>query len=170
MKLLSVEAAIAALLAAGCVSLDGVGGPVPDVTGAYAAIITLSLSNEFETRTDTVAASLALRDTGDRGQFTGTYTIAVGDSGPFEGTINPNGTLTVLVFGVPPKPIAGVRSIRLLYPWCDFALLGMGPLRGALTGDTLRAAVEASVPCLYQVNGTTRTVHTQLAFALLGGR
>jgi hypothetical protein len=164
-------AAAAALLAAlGCVSFDPAGPAVPDITGTYAATIALTLSNEFEIRNDTVAASLALRNTGDRGRFTGTYAVAASDSGPFEGTMLADGTLMLTVFGPPPKPIADVPSIRQLYPWCDFARLGMPPVRGALAGDTLRVSVAASVPCLYQVEGGTLTVHTRLQVALAGVR
>jgi hypothetical protein len=162
--------AAAALLVAGCVSFDAAGITVPDVTGTYAASIALTLSNEFETRTDTLRATLNLLNTGDRGRFTGTYAIAANDSGPFGGTMAPDGTLIVGAFGTPPKPIAGVAAVRRLYPWCDWTLLGMPAVRGTLAGDTLRASVPASVPCLYQVNGTTTTVRTDVAFALFAVR
>ena len=171
MKRRWVEAAAAALIAAlGCVSFDPAGPAVPDITGTYAATIALTLSNEFELRTDTVAASLTVQGTGDRGRFTGTYTIAATDSGPMEGTMLADGTLRLTVFGPPPKPIAYIRPIRQLFPWCDLALLGMPPFRGALEGDTLHISVEASIPCFYQVDGVTLNIHTQLGFALAGVR
>jgi len=172
MKRRWVEPAAAALLAAfGCVSFDPAGPAVPDITGTYAATIALTLSNEFEIRTDTVAAtSLTLQDTGDRGRFTGTYTIAATDSGPMEGTIATDGTLKLSLFGPPPKPIAYIRPIRELYPRCDLALIGIPLLRGALEGDTLHFSVQGAIPCLYQVDGVTSTVHTHLDFALAGVR
>jgi hypothetical protein len=164
------DAAAATLLVAGCVSFDAAGITVPDVTGTYAATISLTVSNEFETRTDTLRANLSLLNTGDRGRFTGTYAIAANDSGPFEGTMAPDGTLIVGTFGTPPKPIAGVGTVRLLYPWCDWNLLGMPAVRGTLAGDTLRASVAGSVPCLYQLNGTATTAHTDVALALFALR
>jgi hypothetical protein len=165
-----IEAAVALALAGGCVSYDPAGPAVPDVTGAYTTTIALAVSNEFETRNDTLVATLVLRDTGNRGIFTGTYAIAPDDSGPVEGSMAPDGSLIVGVFGPPPKPIAGVASLRGRYPWCDWALLGMPPVRGSLRGDTLRAAVQGSVPCSYQVNGTTRSVYTTFGFAMTGIR
>jgi len=158
------------LAAVGCVSFDAAGPAVPDMTGTYATTITLTLSNDFETRADTVVASFALRNTGERGRFTGTYAIAVVDSGPIAGAMAVNATLVIDTLGAPPKPIAGVKTFRLRYPWCDFTLLGMPALSGALAGDTLRASVTAALPCLYQVNGATLTVHTDLDFELRGVR
>jgi hypothetical protein len=163
-------AAVALLAATACVSYDPAGPVVPDVTGAYSATIALSISNEFETRSDTLAAALALRNTGNRGIFVGTYAIAASDSGPVEGSMAADGSLIVSVFGPPPKPVAAVASIRRVYPWCDWALLGMPPVRGSLAGDTLRATVQGSVPCLYQVNGMTRSVYTTFGLALTGVR
>jgi len=164
-------AALAALLlAAGCTSFDPSGQPVPDIAGTYAATISLTLRNEFETRTDTLAARLTLRGLGYRGLFTGTYAIPPGDSGTVAGTESFDGTFIIATFGPPPKPIAAVQSIRALYPWCDWALLGLPPIRGALAGDTVRATVGPSVPCSYQVNGGTVTVNTTVVFSLAGVR
>jgi hypothetical protein len=165
-----IEAAAALLLAAGCVSYDVAGPPVPNITGSFAASVTLSLSNQFEVRNDTLEAVLQLRDTGERGLFTGTYVFAPSDSGAVDGSVAADGTLILSAFGPPPKPIAGVAPFRRLYPWCDWALLGMPPVRGRLAGDTLRASVQGSVPCFYQVNGTTEYVHTQFGFTLTAVR
>lgn len=162
-------AALAGLLtAAGCVSFDPSGQPVPDITGTYTATIGLTLSNEFETRTDTLAATLTLRGLGFRGLFTGTYAIPPGDSGTIAGTESLDGTFIIATFGPPPKPIAAVQSIRARYPWCDWALLGLPPIRGVLQGDMLRASVGPAVPCAYQVNGSIVTVHTDVTFWLTG--
>ncbi|MGA2384163.1 MAG: hypothetical protein ABSG61_12095 [Gemmatimonadales bacterium] len=166
----AIATALVAVAAAGCVTFDPAGQAVPDITGTYPATITMTLTNEFETRTDTLTGTLALQYTGYRGLFTGTYAIPANDSGSVSGTESFDGTLIVSTFGPPPKPIAAVRSIRELYPWCDWALLGMPAVRGTLAGDTLRASVGASVPCRYQVNGTTETIHTDVAFSLRGVR
>lgn len=155
---------------AACVSFDATGSAVPDVTGTYTATIALTLSNDFEIRNDTLAVSLDLRTTGQRGRFAGSYAIAPSESGVLEGTMFADGTFWLTAFGAPPKPIAGVFSIRALYPWCDFSLLGMPAVRGALAGDSLHASVEGSVPCFYQVEDRTLNVHTRLLFALTGVR
>jgi len=164
------SAAVAALVTAGCVSFDPAGPPVPDITGLYTVTVALTLTNEFEIRNDTLMGTAKLRDTGYRGRFEGTFAIAPDDSGPFEGALQTEGEMLVTSLGPPPKPIAGVQHIEQLYSWCEFALLGMPPVTGTLAGDTLRVAVDASVPCLYQLAGVTQTVHTQLQFRLSGTR
>ena len=166
----AVAPAAAALLAAACVSFDPAGAPVPDITGTYATTITITLSNQYETRSDTLAATLALRYGGYRGMFAGTYLIPPSDSGAVTGTMASDGTLVIDTLGPPPKPIAAVASIRRLYPWCDWTLLGLPPVRGALAGDTLRASVSPAVPCYYQVSGGTQVVHTEVGFDLMGVR
>ena len=158
-----------ALAAAGCVSFEPSGAEVPDISGRYVTTMTLSLSNVFESRTDTFAAVLDLRS-GGGSRFTGSYRIPPDDSGPMAGSLAFDGTLTIDTLGTPPKTIGGVPTIRARFPWCDFTLLGESPVGGALRGDTLGASALGGVPCLYQVNGTTQTVHTDLFFALVGVR
>src|SRR2546422_5965562 len=91
MKRRSRRCIVAVLLTSvGCVSLDPSGIAVPDITGTYAATIALTATNEFEVRHDTLVATLRLRR-GAAGDFTGTYTIAPADSGPFGGIVMADG-------------------------------------------------------------------------------
>lgn len=162
-------AAALAVAAAGCVSFERPGTVVPDITGRYLATMTLSASNVFESRTDTFTAVLELRNAGGQ-RFTGSYAIAPDDSGPVAGSLVFDGSLTMDTLGTPPKTIGGVPTIRARFPWCDFTVLGESPVGGKLSGDTLVASALGGVPCLYQVNGTTQTVHTDLFFVLVGVR
>ena len=146
-------------------SLDPSGIAVPNITGTYAATIALTVTNEFEVRRDTLGATLRLRR-GAAGDFTGTYTIAPADSGPFGGIVMADGTLWLTTFGPAARPIAGVSHIRALYSWCDFTRLGAPLTRGTLTGDTLRASVQGALPCLYQLDGSTLITHTDLLMQL----
>jgi hypothetical protein len=162
--------AAAFLAIAACVSFETSGIAVPDITGTYAATIALTATNEFETRVDTLDAMLRLRRGAGAGEFVGGYTIAPADSGPLGGLLMTDGTVWLLTFGLEPRPIAGVSSIRALYAWCDFTRLGAGLTRGTFSGDTLRASVQGSLPCLYQEAGTTLTVHTELLMDLTAVR
>ena len=153
----------AAILAAACVSFDPAGPPVPDIAGTYTGTAVIRLANTFESRTDTLTIELTLRNTGYRGGITGTYHVAMGDTGPFGGTMLTNGSLTVFVFGEPPKPIAGIAAVRNRYPWCDFTRLGIGPMPGTFRGDSLFVDGQGSLPCFYGVGGGFLvTVHTEV--------
>ena len=79
-------------------------------------------------------------------------------------------SLTVTEFGTPPKPIAGVASIRALYPWCDFPRLGTGPMPGSLRADSLVVVGGGSVPCIYQVGGQVLNLTTAVRVQLAGVR
>ncbi len=153
-----------------CVVYDPAGPPVPRIDGTYATRIVVSLANEVEIRSDTFAAEITLRGTGYRGQFVGTYHIASDDSGPIGGAEILDGSLTVMEFGTPPKPIAGVASIVALYPWCDFPRLGTGPMPGSLRADTLVVDGRGSVPCIYQVGGQVLNRVTEVRVQLAGVR
>jgi hypothetical protein len=155
-----------AFLASGCVSHDTSGIAVPDISGTYTATIDLTATDEFETRVDTLHAMLRLNRGATTGTFGGRYTIAPADSGPFGGLLMPDGTVWLTTFGATTRPIAGVFSIRALYSWCDFTRLGAPLTRGTFAHDTLRASVQGSLPCLYQLAGTTQTVHTDLLMHL----
>lgn len=161
---------LVALAALSCVAYDPAGPPVPRIDGTYASTIVVSLANEVESRGDTFAATIAMRGTGYRGQFVGTYHIAPSDSGPIAGAEILNGSLTVTEFGTPPKPIAGVASIRALYPWCDFPRLGTGPMPGSLRADSLVVVGGGSVPCIYQVGGQVLNLTTAVRVQLAGVR
>ncbi len=156
--------ALPLVLIGACVAYDIAGVPVPNIDGTYATTIAVSYANYLELRSDTLTASIRLRDIHYRGQFEGTYRTALGDSGLVAGAERPESTLVVNVFGAPPKPIAYVIAIRRLYPWCDFPRLGTGPLLGRLRGDSLLLDGEGSAPCFYQLPtpvevGTTLRVH-----------
>lgn len=144
---------LAALAAVACVSFDPAGPPVRDISGSYAATIVTRVVNTFETLSDTFSATLDIRNTGDRGKFAGDYRISSADAGPFGGTLRTSDSLTVFVFGGPPKPIAGVATIRDRYPWCDFTTLGIGPMPGAFRNDSLIVDGHGSVFCFYGVGG-----------------
>lgn len=161
---------VLAFLASGCVSHDTSGIIVPDITGTYSATIALTATDEFETRVDTLHAMLRLNRGATTGAFAGTYTIAPADSGPFGGLVMSDGTVWLTTFGATSKPIAGVLSIRALYPWCDFTRLGAPLTRGTFSRDTLRASVQGALPCLYQLAGTTQIVHTDLLMDLAAVR
>jgi len=164
-------ASLAALVAAGCVSFDPAGPPVRDISGTYTATIVTGIENEFEARSDTLAAALTLRNTGYRGQVTGIYRLASGEAGPFGVTLDPEDTLVVTDFGLPPKPIAGVTAIRNLYSWCDFTRLGIGPIPGVFRNDSLFAAGQGSVPCFYRLgSGFLLNVHTEVFLSVVAAR
>lgn len=147
------------LTCAACVSIDASAVTVPDITGTYAARIAVTATNEFEVRRDTIQATLHLRR-GGSGEFTGRYAIAPTDSGPFGGLVMSDGTVWLTTFGFTPVPMAGVMTFDTLFSWCDFTQLGAPLTRGTLAGDSLHASVQGALPCLYQVNGGTLTVHT----------
>jgi hypothetical protein len=151
------------------VSYDPAGPAVPSIDGTYATIIAIDYSNYLETRTDTLGASVRLRDTHYRGQFDGSYRIA-DDSGSFGGVLRPEGTLVVTDFGAPPKPIAYVGALRQLYSWCDFPSLGTGPLPGQLQADSLRVDGSGSVPCYYHLFGEIVGIGTELRLHITGVR
>ena len=156
-----------ALLAAACVSFDPAGPPVRDIAGTYAGTAVIRLVNTFETRSDTFPITLSLRNTGYRGGITGSYRTAMGDTGPFSGTMRTNDSLNIYVFGDPPNPIAGVAAIRARYPWCDFSRMGIGPIPGTFRGDSLLVDGEGSVACFYGVGGGfLLNVHTQVILHL----
>ena len=164
-------ASLAALAAAGCVSFDPAGPPVRDISGTYTATIVTGIENQFEARSDTLAAVLTLRNTGYRGQVTGTYRLASGEAGPFGVTLDTEDTLIVTDFGLPPKPIAGVTAIRNLYSWCDFTRLGIGPIPGVFRNDSLFATGQGSVPCLYRLGGGfLLNVHTEVFLSIAAAR
>jgi len=167
--LASLRALPLALLSA-CVAYDTAGPPVPSIDGTYAAVITVSYANLIELRSDTLLASITLRDTHYRGRFDGTYRTGFGDSGRFAGVERPESTLVVDVFGAPPKPIAYVTGLRQLYPWCDFPRLGTGPLSGRLRGDSLLVDGQGSVPCFYQLYGAPVEIGTELRVHIVAVR
>ena len=162
--------AVASLTSTACVSVDASSVAVPDISGTFAARIAVTATNDFEVRRDTVQATLHLRRAGS-GNFTGSYSIAPSDSGPFGGLVNADGTVWVTTFGSTPVPMAGVPTFKAFYSWCDFTRLGAPLTRGTLSGDSLRASVEgAALPCLYQVAGSTLVVHTNWQMNLNAAR
>ncbi len=162
--------AVASLTSTACVSVDASSVAVPDISGTFAAQITVTASNDFEVRRETVQATLHLRRAGS-GNFTGFYAIAPSDSGPFGGLTMADGTVWVTTFGSTPVPMAGVATFKAFYSWCDFTRLGAPLTRGTLSGDSLRASVEgAALPCLYQVAGSTLVVHTNWQMNLNAAR
>lgn len=158
------------LVCAACVSVDAVGVVVPDISGTYAARILVTAANDFEVRTDTVQATLQLRQLGS-GNFTGSYAIAPSDSGPFGGLLSADSTIWLTTFGSTSVPMAGVATFRAFYSWCDFTALGAPLTRGTLSGDSLRASVTgAALPCLYQIADSTLTLHTNWQMQLDAAR
>ncbi len=165
----AVTSLLALAVLGSCVSYDPTGPAVPAINGTYATVIQVDYLNYFERRSDTLAASLTLWDTHYRGHFGGYYRIGP-DSGRFEGALRPEGTLTVTDWGAPPKPLADIAALHDLYPWCDFAHLGAGPIPGALRGDTLVADATASVPCFYQLWGGVVAIGTTMGLHVLAVR
>ncbi|MEX2156139.1 MAG: hypothetical protein WD773_04810 [Gemmatimonadales bacterium] len=162
---------LAALTVAACVGLDPAGPPVRDISGTYTATIVTRIENQFETLSHTLAATLTLGNTGDRGQFVGSYHLLSGETGPFGGTLRTDDSLIVTEFGEPPKPIAGVSEIRSGYPWCDFTRLGIGRIPGAFRNDSLFADGVGSVPCFYGTSGGFLVnTHTQVFLAIAAAR
>lgn len=161
--------ALAGAAALSCVGYDSAGPPVPGIDGTYATTITVAYANYVETLSDTLAAMITVWNTHYRGRFDGYYRIAA-DSGSFGGALRPEGTLTVTDWGTPPKPIAYVGALRRLFPWCDFALLGTGPLTGSLRADTLTADGAGSVPCYYHLYGQVVSIGAQLTIHIQGVR
>jgi hypothetical protein len=160
------------------VAYDTSGAEVPAIDGTYATTIAVSYANYIELRSDTLLASIRLRDLNYRGTFDGTYRTAFGDSGRVAGVERPERTLVVAEFGAPPptpalaplKPIAYVMGLRRLYPWCDFPRLGTGPLSGRLSGDSLLLDGQGSLPCFYQLYGTPVEIGTELRLRIVGVR
>lgn len=168
-----VGAAFRALLlvaAAACVAYDTAGPAVPSIDGTYTTRIAVSFANGLELRSDTLQAWITLRDVHYRGHFEGTYRTAFGDTGRFAGVERPESTLVVDVFGAPPKPIAYIVALRVLYSWCDFPRLGTGPLSGRLRGDSLLVDGQGSLPCRYHVGGDPFELKTELALRIVGVR
>jgi hypothetical protein len=153
-------AALAALTAT-CVAYDPSGPAVPSVDGVWQASIAIVFENQLELLADTLHGELTLQDTHYRGRFSGNYRINV-ETGAFGGVIRPESTLIVNEFGPPPKPLAGVDTLRRLYQWCDFTRLGTGGLVGRLHGDTLSAEGQASLPCFYSLFGGQVEIATNL--------
>ena len=152
-----------------CASLDPAGPIVTDVTGNYTVAMAIHIANEFETLDDTLHAVVSLQGNAlpDRRVFAGQYTIASSDSGAFDGEFRTDSTFLLTEFGPPPKLVAGVPSIRELYPWCDLTRLGQGPAYGQIRGDTLNAAINGSLPCSYhQQGGFVLVTHTDLALVV----
>lgn len=162
--------ALPVVASAACVAYDTAGPAVPSIDGTYVTTIALSFANDLELRSDTLFASITLRDVHYRGHFEGTYRTALGDSGRFAGVERPESTLVVDVFGAPPKPIAYVLALRALYPWCDFTRLGTGPLSGRLAGDSLLVDGQGSLPCHYDLGGGPFELRTDLRLRLVGIR
>jgi len=162
--------ALSTVLMLACVAYDIAGPPVPSLAGTYATTILVRYANYLEMRSDTLLASITLRDTHYRGRFEGTYRTAFGDSGQFAGAERPESTLIVDVFGVPPNPFAHVLGLRQLYPWCDFARIGAGPLLGRLRSDSLLLDGQASVLCFYRINGMALQIGTDLELTIRGVR
>ena len=162
----------AALAAAACVSFDPAGPPGLDVSGSYSVTVVTRIENVFEVRTDTFGATLALRtDPANHRLFTGTYSVAQSDSGPFAGELRSDTTFLLTDFGTPPKPLAGVSYVRNLYPWCDFTRLGTGPIFGTLRGDALGVEAQGAIPCTYQLGlGPPAIVHTVVSLSLAAVR
>jgi hypothetical protein len=171
---------LTSLLAASlaCVAYDTAGSEVPAIDGTYMTTIAVSYANYIELRSDTLLASMTLRDLNYRGTFDGRYGTAFGDSGRVGGVERPERTLVVTEFGAPPpapalaplKPIAYVMGLRQLYPWCDFPRLGTGPLSGLLNGDSLLLNGRGSLPCFYHLNGTPVEIGTELHVRIVGVR
>lgn len=153
-----------ALAAGACVAYDTAGPQVPALDGIWQARFAIAFENQIEVRADTLFGELTLQNTHYRGRFSGSYRIGF-DVGAFGGVIRPESTLHVDEFGAPPKPIAAVDTLRRLYPWCDFTRLGTGGLPGRLSGDTLSADGQGTLPCFYALHdqeveiGTTLTIH-----------
>jgi len=158
-----LEVVVALALATGvaCVAYDPAGPAVPSLDGSWSATLAVGFDNQAEIRSDTIHAELSLRDTHYRGRFAGSYQIGA-ETGPFGGVIRPESTLVVDEFGAPPKPIAAVDTLRHLYPWCDFTLLGTGGLAGRLDSDTLKADGPATLPCFYSQYGREVEIPTTL--------
>ncbi len=166
--------AVGALLVAtstSCVAYDAAGPAVPNITGTYATIVAIDYGNHLESRSDTLVGTLHLHDQHYRGHFGGAYLLA-GDSGVFDGALRPEGTLTVTDWGAAgaSKPIAYVGALRQLYPWCDFTLLGAGPLSGSLLADTLVADASGALPCYYQLFGQAYPIGTGFHVHIVGVR
>ena len=166
-------ASCAALAAAACVSFDPAGPPARDVSGTYGAMVVVRIANEFEVRSDSFTATLDLRGNlpDNHRLFVGTYRIAPSETGPFAGELRTDNTFLLTDFGTPPKPVAGVTYVRTLYPWCDFTLLGIGPIPGAFIRDSLQIQGEGSLPCFYRLgSGFVGDVHTQLFLLIAAAR
>lgn len=164
-------ASLAVLAAAACVSFDPAGPPVRDISGTYTTTFVTRIENQFEVRSDTLAALLTLRNTGYRGQVTGTYHLVSGEEGPFAVSLDRDDNLVLTDFGLPPKPIAGVAAIRNLYYWCDFARLGIGPIPGVFRNDSLIVTGQGSVPCFYRLSGGfLLNVHTEVFLSIAAAR
>lgn len=162
--------ALALALATGaCVAYDTAGPQVPALDGVWQARIVVTFENQAEVRADSLGAELTLRDTRYRGRFDGSYRIG-SETGRFGGVIRPESTLVVDQFGASPNPIAGVDTLRRLFPWCDFTRFGTGGLRGRLTADTLAADGQGSLFCFYSQYGQEVEISTTLTLHIRGVR
>src|SRR5207249_6857120 len=95
------------LTVAACVSFDPAGPPVRDISGNYTGTVVTRIVNQFEVRSDTFGATLALRGTQNRGHFSGTYSLATDEAGPVAGVLRPGDTPPPLDLGAAPKPLPG---------------------------------------------------------------
>ena len=160
-QVLPAGVALAWAAGAGCVAYDPAGPAVPTLDGVWQATIAVAFESQAEVRSDTLSASLRLRDTHYRGRFAGNYTIG-GETGDFGGIMRPESTLVVDEFGAPPKPIAAVDTLRHLFPWCDFTRFGTGGLAGRLRADTLSADGQGSLFCFYWQYGQAGEIPSTL--------
>ncbi len=164
---------LAALAAAACVSFDPAGPPARDISGNYGAVVVMRITNQFEARSDSFAATLDLRGNlpDNHRLFTGTYRIAPSDTGPFAGELRSDSTFLLTDFGTPPKPVAGVAAIRASYPWCDLTLLGLGPILGTFRSDRLDMSANGSMPCFYGLGGGfVQNVRTDIVLSIAASR
>jgi len=165
-----LTAAVAALCAA-CVANDPSGPAVPSLAGRYETSITVHYHNHLETRSDTLAATVALPDAGERGFFEGWYLTSAGDSGTVGGTLLSDGSMLVTEFAQPPLvTLQGATFLHRLYPWCDFRAVGTGTLAGRINGDSLVVEGRASLVCSYQAWGQSVGIGTDLDVRLRGVR
>lgn len=162
--------ALPVIASVACVAYDTAGPPVPNINGTYTTKIAVRLANDLELRSDTLLAWITVQDLHYRGHFAGTYRTALGDSGLIAGVERPESTVVVDVFGAPPKPIAQVIALRVLYSWCDFPRLGTGALSGQLSGDSLILDGQGSLPCRYDLSGPAFELRTELQLRIVGIR
>lgn len=153
-----------------CVSHDPSSPHAEAIAGTYAATVAIAITNVIETRYDTAAATLVLRDSMYRGRFHGFYRFADGDSGRVAGTLRPGDIVLLSDFGPPPKQIAGVAYLQQLYPWCDFPRLGSGGLSGELRGDTLTLLGVGALPCFYDEGAGPVERHTEFELVVTAVR
>ena len=159
-----------AAICAACVSYDPTGPHAEAINGTFDAKLVTILQNAVETRQDTSAVTLTLRDSLYRGRFTGFYRFSDGDSGLVDGTLLPGGRIEVSRFGYWP-PLRYVPHLSSLYPSCTFPDLGpVYVVNGQVRGDTLTLDVNTSLPCSENVSGQPVELETMFEFQLYGLR